>query len=113
MKGRRNLQPARHRIFPCTSKRANAFPMARKPPTHNAYAFRRESPDDPFRQERRENGYWIEIGYAWMELAGDRHRLFFDRLPTGGFSGHVFLSPVGVKPPEPEPQPERPAAGEG
>jgi hypothetical protein len=34
--------------------------------------------------------------------------VFLDRLPIGGFTGHVFLSPVGVKMPDPEPQPERP-----
>jgi hypothetical protein len=33
-------------------------------------------------------------------------------LPIGGFTGHVFLSPIGVKPPDPEPQTERPVEPE-
>jgi hypothetical protein len=34
-----------------------------------------------------------------------------DRLPIGGFTGHIDLSPVGVKPPDPDPQSERPDDG--
>jgi hypothetical protein len=29
-------------------------------------------------------------------------------LPTGGFTGHVRLCPVGAKPPDPEGEPDRP-----
>jgi hypothetical protein len=35
-------------------------------------------------------------------------RLFLDRLPIGGFSGGVLLSPIGTVPPLPEPPPRRP-----
>ena len=86
-----------------------SFRMRKNSHTHNAYTLRRENPDDPFKRERRDKGYWIEIGYAWLESSGNQHRIFLDRLPTGGFTGHVVLWPVGVKPPDPEtePAPER------
>lgn len=83
--------------------------MTEKPPTHTAYALRRENPAEPLKRERRVKGYWIEIGHACIESDEDLHHLFLDRLPLGGFTGHVYLSPVGVKPPEPEPEPERPS----
>ena len=35
-------------------------------------------------------------------------RVFLDRLPIGGFSGGVLLSPIGIVPPLPEPPPRRP-----
>ncbi len=35
-------------------------------------------------------------------------RVFLDRLPIGGFSGGVLLSPIGTVPPLPEPPPRRP-----
>jgi hypothetical protein len=81
--------------------------MTEKPPTHTAYALRRENPDDGLKREGRVKGYWIEIGNAWIESGGAGH-IFLDRLPTGGFNGHVNLLPVGVKPSEPEAGPERP-----
>lgn len=76
--------------------------FARKHPTHTAYAIRREG-----RSEIR----WLEIGVAHIE--GDpngAHEIFIDRLPTGGFSGHIHLSPIGVIPESPELHPVRPAA---
>ncbi|HEY1757671.1 MAG TPA: hypothetical protein VGG72_20025 [Bryobacteraceae bacterium] len=82
--------------------------MTEKPATHIAYALQRENPADPFRRERRVKAYWIEIGNCWIESAGAPHRIFLNRLPTGGFTGHLYLWPVGVIPPEPEAQPERP-----
>jgi hypothetical protein len=73
----------------------------KQPPTHGAYALRRES---------RLRSRWIEIGYARIEGASNGvHHVFLDRLPVGGFTGHVTLSPIGKKPPDPEPQPERPS----
>jgi len=72
----------------------------KKPYTHTAYAKRREG-KTAFR--------WIEIGMARIETDGTTsHHIYLDRLPLGGFSGHVYLSPVGVKPEVPEGQPERP-----
>lgn len=86
------------------------FRMAEKPSTHTAYALRRETPTEPLKREHRVKGYWIEIGHARIESAGVCH-VFLDRLPIGGFTGHVYLSPIGVKPPEPETQPDRPFWG--
>jgi len=74
--------------------------MVDKPPTHGAYALRRES---------RNRSRYIEIGHAHID--GDAKgvlRILLDRLPTGGFTGHVLLAPIGAKPPDPEPEPERP-----
>lgn len=73
--------------------------MIDKAPTHAAYTLRRES---------RLRSRYLEVGYARIEKIGDLHQIFLDRLPVGGFTGHIFLSPIGVKPPDPEPQPERP-----
>ncbi len=73
--------------------------MTEKAPTHIAHALRKES---------RQRSRYIEIGHARIEKDGEIHHVFLDRLPVGGFTGHVFLSPVGVQLPEPEPQPERP-----
>jgi hypothetical protein len=80
------------------------------PPTHGAYALRRES---------RLRSRWIEIGHGVTEKVhcpncrheftfSGRHHALLDRLPTGGFTGQVTFSPVGVKPADPEPQPGRP-----
>jgi hypothetical protein len=82
--------------------------MTEKPATHTAYALQRENPADPFRRGRRVKGYWIEIGSAWIDGASNEQHVFLNRLPTGGFTGHVYLCPVGVKPPDPEAQTERP-----
>ena len=68
------------------------------PPTHTAFAFKREG---------RKFGRWLEIGVARAE-AGGSIRVFLDRLPIGGFSGGVLLSPIGTVPPLPEPPPRRP-----
>ena len=74
-------------------------------PTHAAYALRRES---------RLKSRWIEIGHARIENSGTNiHHVLLDRLPIGGFTGKIYLSPIGEKPPDPEPQPERPADNEG
>jgi hypothetical protein len=69
-----------------------------KAPTHTAFAFKREG---------RRFGRWLEIGVARAEDDG-MIRVFLDRLPIGGFSGGVMLSPIGVVPPLPEPPPRRP-----
>jgi hypothetical protein len=74
--------------------------MPEKQPTHAAFALRRES---------RAQSRWIEIGHARIETNADLHQVFLDRLPIGGFTGHIYLSPIGVRPPEPDAQPERPS----
>ncbi len=83
--------------------------MSEKNATHTAYALRRENPAEALRRERRAKGYWIEIGTARIESDGSAHHVFLDRMPIGGFTGHIYLSPIGVKPPEPETGPERPS----
>lgn len=69
-----------------------------KAPTHTAFAFKREG---------RKFGRWLEIGVARAEDDG-QIRVFLDRLPIGGFTGGVLLSPTGTVPPLPEPPPRRP-----
>jgi hypothetical protein len=69
-----------------------------KAPTHTAFAFKREG---------RKFGRWLEIGTARAEDAGVV-RVFLDRLPIGGFTGGVLLSPLGTVPALPEPPPRRP-----
>jgi hypothetical protein len=73
--------------------------MTEEAPTHIAHALRKES---------RQRSRYIEIGHARIEKDGGIHHVFLDRLPVGGFTGHVFLSPIGVKLIDPEEQPERP-----
>lgn len=69
--------------------------------THTAYVLKRET---------RTSGRWLEIGSANIESDGrnDAHHIFIDRLPVGGFGGHILLHPIGTKPPDPQPEPERP-----
>lgn len=66
-------------------------------PTHTAFAFKREG---------RKFGRWLEIGVARAEEDG-QVRVFLDRLPIGGFTGGVLLSPIGTVPEVPPP-PRRP-----
>jgi len=67
-------------------------------PTHTAFAFKREG---------RKFGRWLEIGVARAEESGII-KVFLDRLPIGGFTGGVMLSPIGTEPPLPQPPPRRP-----
>jgi hypothetical protein len=69
-----------------------------KAPTHTAFAFKREG---------RKFGRWLEIGTARAEDDG-AIRVFLDRLPIGGFTGGVLLSPTGTVQALPEPPPRRP-----
>lgn len=89
--------------------------MTENAPTHGAFALRRET---------RSRSRWIEIGHATIEngrcaKCGEEvkdagvHEVLLDRLPTGGFTGRVTLSPIGVKLPDPESKPARPEEAEG
>jgi hypothetical protein len=72
----------------------------KKPLTHIAYARKRET---------RTAFRWIEIGTARVESDTESgHHVYVDRLPIGGFTGHIYLSPIGVKPDELETQPHPP-----
>lgn len=78
-----------------------------KPPaTHTAYVLKRET---------RTTGRWLEIGFAYIQTeAGMGHHIYLDRLPIGGFGGHILLQPVGLKPPDPTPaSPSSPSSADG
>lgn len=72
-----------------------------KPPTHIAFALKREG---------KRYGRWLEIGKVRLDSDGVIH-VFLDRTPVGGFNGYAHCSPIGVKPPDPEPPPQRPGEG--
>ena len=69
-------------------------------PTHTAYTVKREGRKLKFMR-------WLEIGAARTDANGVVH-VFLDRLPVGGFTGYVYLAPVGTPPPSADPQPQRP-----
>jgi len=77
----------------------------REPPTHIAYAIKREG---------RAQIRWLEIGVARIGNGETvAHDVFIDRLPTGGFTGHIRLAPIGVEPTLPELEPVRPRSMTG
>ena len=63
-------------------------------PTHTAWAIKREG---------KKFGRWLEIGVARVD-EGETVHVFLDRLPIGGFTGYVRLTPQGETPPLPQPQ---------
>jgi hypothetical protein len=68
----------------------------KRAPTHTAYALKREN---------RTVFRWLEIGNARIDSADQStQHVHLDRLPVGGFGGHVILIPIGVAPPDPVPQ---------
>jgi hypothetical protein len=71
-----------------------------KTPTHIAYTAKREG-------RRLKLLRWLEVGVARLEKDGVMV-LHLDRLPVGGFTGVVYLAPVGAPPPSSDPQPQRP-----
>lgn len=72
-------------------------------PTHTALVKR-------FLDRARKHFVWLEIGTGRLNKDGTFDSML-DRMPVGGFSGHVYFIPIGMKPPEPEP--ERPAQPDG
>lgn len=69
-----------------------------KAPTHSAFTRRRLG---------RRHFVWLEIGKGRLDEDGTFHG-FLDRLPIGGFDGYVYFAPTGIKPPQVEPQADRP-----
>lgn len=67
--------------------------------THTAWATRREG---------KRVVRMLEIGTGRIDKQRDQAHLFLDRLPIGGFTGYVILSPISETPQIPEPQPRRP-----
>jgi hypothetical protein len=66
--------------------------MSNKPHTHRAYATKREG----------ENVRWLEIGVASVHVDGKGLDLYLDRLPVGGFNGHVLIRSKESPPEVPE-----------
>jgi hypothetical protein len=62
-------------------------------PTHTAFTRKREG-----RRHR-----WIGIGTGRIEPGGVFH-VILETTPIGGFDGYVYMAPIGVKPPEVEPE---------
>jgi hypothetical protein len=69
-----------------------------KPFTHNAFVFRTEG----MRRGRRV-GRWINEGVARSGPDGTM-QVYLHSLPVGGFDGRLFLAPIGVEPPQKQPQ---------
>ena len=61
----------------------------KKPPTHTAYALKREG---------RVSGRWLEIGVATIHEDGKGFNVLLDRLPVGGFTGHITVRANDAKP---------------
>jgi hypothetical protein len=59
----------------------------------------------------RTKGQWLECGEARIESGSVfGHHVYLNRMPIGGFTGHIYLLPIGVKPEDdPSPQPVRSA----
>jgi hypothetical protein len=79
--------------------------MPKHQTTHTAYVLRRETST---------SGRWLEIGVAKVESDGENgsHHIHIDRLPIGGFGGHILIHPIGSRPPDPQPVPARPGEDE-
>jgi len=77
----------------------------KKPMTHIAWAQYYEG--GRFRE-------WVEIGKGRIENDGNGNliaRAHTNRIPRGD-SGHTYLFPVGVRPPDPQPEAKRPRSNE-
>jgi hypothetical protein len=58
---------------------------------------------------------WVEIGKARVEIDGDGKTVvhsFTNRIPRGD-NGYTGIFPIGIRPPDPQPQPRRPQAMDG
>ena len=66
----------------------------KRPPTHTAYALKRET---------RTSWSWLEIGDATRDADGKGYFVYLNRLPTGGFNGRVYLREKNWRPSTPGP----------
>jgi hypothetical protein len=75
--------------------------MAKPIASHTAFVLKRET---------KTSWRWLEIGTANIDADGKNgaHQVDLDRIPLGGFGGHIKLVPIGTKPPDPQNEPERP-----
>jgi hypothetical protein len=76
-----------------------------KPPLRPVYIFKREG-------KRPNQGRWLECGGGRIEADGSV-QFFLDRIPVGGWSGHVMLPNEAGKLPETIDRPTRPGANDG
>jgi len=60
--------------------------------THTAYTLKREG---------RTTGRWLEIGVASLHEDGKGFHVQLDRLPIGGFTGHVLVRANDARPEQP------------
>jgi hypothetical protein len=67
--------------------------------THTAYAFKRLG---------RKHGKLLECGTGRIDHDRNIAHVFLDRQPWGGGTGYVVLSPIGVKLPPTQAEPQRP-----
>ena len=67
--------------------------------THTAFAFQRQG---------KKSGRLLEVGTGRIDHDRNIAHVFMDRQPIGGYTGYVVLTPHGVKPEPPPPEPERP-----
>jgi len=75
-------------------------------PTHTALV-------KQFLDRARKHFVWLEIGAGRLNKDGTFDSML-NRMPIGGFNGHVHFIRIGQKPPEPEPQrPDEPEAEDG
>jgi hypothetical protein len=70
-----------------------------KKATHTAYALRRQG----------RTARWLEIGIASMHSDGQGFDVLLDRMPIGGFTGHILIRANGTNPPQPPMPPEPPS----
>jgi hypothetical protein len=70
--------------------------------SHRAYAVKRE----------RRGFRWVEIGVALTHDDGKGFDVYLDRLPVGGFNGHILVRRDDAPPDEVESFPIRPAPGD-
>jgi hypothetical protein len=73
-----------------------------KPMTHVAWA--QYSEGGRFRE-------WVEVGRGRIESDGSAAYVYQNRFAVGG-STFTCLLPIGVRPPDPQPQAKRPQSGD-
>lgn len=61
-----------------------------KTPTHTAYTLKRQG----------RTARWLEIGVASMHSDGQGYDVLLDRMPVGGFTGHVLIRANNATPAE-------------
>jgi hypothetical protein len=78
----------------------------KEPPTHTAWSQHRE------RGQFRE---WYKTGHVWLEKTpeGQIVGVVFEAAHMRGGDGFTWFFPVGMQPPDPPPEPQRPDRQQG